>query len=155
MGDLLITACPVAALLGILSHLLYFIRGERHAQALAIFQLTIIIVSLSVVALIQLFDYGLISAIQATACVSTSYISSLWTSMVVYRVFFHPLRHFPGPPLAKLSKFYHSLCCWNLQGQNHRVRGRWHEQYGEFVRIGESRSHACRTFGVRRAAKEK
>ena len=138
------SACAVAAFLGVLSHLVYFIRGEHHAQALGIFQLTIVLLLLSVVALAQLSGHGLISAIQATSRVSSSYIGSLWTSMIVYRVCFHPLRRFPGPRFAKVSKFYHSLCCWNLD--NHRVRARWHEQYGEFVRIGGSRSHACRAF---------
>ena len=153
MDGSLATACAVAAVLGILSHLLYFIRGEHHAQALGIFQATIIFLLLSVVTLTQVSNNGLVSAIQATARVSSSYIGSLWTSMIVYRVFFHPLRHFPGPRLAKVSKFYHSLCCWNLD--NHRVRARWHDQYGEFVRIGKSRSHACRSFWSEAGCKKK
>ena len=132
---MMIYSCAIAASLGICSHLLYFIHGEHHTQALRILQLSLVLPAVAVVALVQVGQYSVYSAAQTTACLASSYIGSLWTSMTIYRIFFHPLRQFPGPPLAKVSKFYHTLCCWNWD--NHRVKARWHECYGDFVRIGK------------------
>ena len=128
-------SCGIAASLGVLSHLLYFIRGEHHTQALRILQLSILLPVVSIIALVQFGHYSISLAVQTTACVALSYTGSLWTSMIIYRLFFHPLRHFPGPRLAKVSKVYHVLCCWKRD--NHRVKAGWHERYGEFVRIGK------------------
>lgn len=125
----------IAVILGIFSHLLYFIRGEHHTQALRILQLSTVLPAFSVIALVQFGQYSISLAVQTTACLALSYLGSLWTSMIIYRLFFHPLRRFPGPPLAKVSKFYHVLCCWKQD--NHRVKARWHECYGDFVRIGK------------------
>ncbi|KAL8782595.1 MAG: hypothetical protein Q9195_009618 [Heterodermia aff. obscurata] len=134
MDTMLASFCAVAASLGICSHLLYFIHGEHHTQALRVLQLSLVLPVCSVVALVQFGRYSVFSAVQTTAWVALSYIGSLWTSMIVYRVFFHPLRHFPGPPLAKVSKLYHVACL--RKPNNHRVKAGWHERYGDFVRIG-------------------
>lgn len=128
-------SCSMAAALGVLSHLLYFIRGEHHAQALGILQSILFLLAFVLLGLVQLLHYSVSSAVRVTALVTSSYIGSLWLSMIVYRLFFHPLKRFPGPTLAKVSKFYHSLCCWKLD--NHCVRAKWHERYGDIVRIGE------------------
>ena len=127
--------CAIAASLGISSHLLYFIRGEHHTQALRILQLSLVLPAFSVTALVQVGQYSIFLAVQITAWVALSYTGSLWTSMVIYRLFFHPLRQFPGPRLAKISKLYHVFCC--LKQDNHRLKARWHERYGDFVRIGK------------------
>jgi hypothetical protein len=56
--------------------------------------------------------------------------------MLIYRAFFHRLGSFPGPPLAKLSKFWHVAQLGKLD--NYKRLDRWHIQYGDFVRIGPS-----------------
>ena len=64
-----------------------------------------------------------------------TYIVSLFSSIIVYRLFFHPLRHFPGPTLAAASKLRHVFKC--RHGKNFRVLEDAHHQYGNFVRTGE------------------
>lgn len=46
-------------------------------------------------------------------------IVSICTSSLIYRTFFHPLNHFPGPFGAKLSKF------WSLR-QVVKSKSRWY-----------------------------
>ncbi len=63
-----------------------------------------------------------------------TYFGSLFFSIVVYRVFFHRTRHFPGPKLAAVSKFYHTLHA--TDSRQHLFLDRLHKQYGDFVRTG-------------------
>lgn len=56
--------------------------------------------------------------------------------MTIYRLFFHPLRRFPGPVLARVSKLWHVFHCIN--SRNYLLLDKLHLQYGEFVRTGES-----------------
>lgn len=64
-------------------------------------------------------------------------ILSLWTSMLVYRAFFHPLRHFPGPRLAKLSKFWALWQTARSDSKWYQVVEKLHRKYGDYVRTGE------------------
>lgn len=50
----------------------------------------------------------------------------------IYNVFFHPLRHFPGPPFAALSDFFK---LWILHTkQAHTLGMSYHARYGPVVR---------------------
>ncbi|PMD55506.1 cytochrome P450 monooxygenase-like protein [Hyaloscypha bicolor E] len=51
----------------------------------------------------------------------------------VYYVYFHPLREFPGPFLAKFSRF--PLIRSHFQGKTYKYVIDLHEQYGSIVRI--------------------
>ncbi|KAF2707633.1 putative benzoate 4-monooxygenase cytochrome P450 [Pleomassaria siparia CBS 279.74] len=64
------------------------------------------------------------------------YLTGIFTSTLVYRAFFHPLRQFPGPTGAKLSKFW---TLWKV----YKADQRWylqvpelHKKYGDYVRTG-------------------
>lgn len=46
----------------------------------------------------------------------------------------HPLARYPGPTLGKLSKIY--LSYLSARGDIYRVIKRWHDKYGDVVRIG-------------------
>ncbi|CAF3496926.1 unnamed protein product [Fusarium graminearum] len=59
---------------------------------------------------------------------------SLLTSIVLYRVFFHKLKSFPGPKLAAISKLWHSANC--VGAKNHLLLEQMRKQYGDFVRTG-------------------
>ena len=74
------------------------------------------------------------SASKASAFPIASYATALFTSMAVYRAFLHSLRHYPGPPLAAVSKLYHVS---QVPDAKHylfldKLRG----QYGDYVRTG-------------------
>jgi tryprostatin B 6-hydroxylase len=55
-------------------------------------------------------------------------------SIVIYRLFLHPLKDYPGPVLARVSKWY---CFYkSSQGRSYQIQPRYHEKYGDVVRVG-------------------
>ncbi|QBZ61995.1 hypothetical protein PoMZ_10869 [Pyricularia oryzae] len=51
----------------------------------------------------------------------------------IYNLFFHPLRHYPGPFLCRASRVFYLF--WDVRGLSHWKVKQWHDQYGEVVRI--------------------
>ncbi|KAL2065841.1 hypothetical protein VTL71DRAFT_3511 [Oculimacula yallundae] len=125
-----------AAAFGILSHNLYFIHGEHHNTAVRIAQLSILAPIALTILLTRLSSLTFLTASLTTLTLSTTYLLSLWTSMLIYRAFFHRLRSFPGPSFAKLTKFWHVLQLGSFD--NYKRLDRWHATYGDYVRIGPS-----------------
>lgn len=62
---------------------------------------------------------------------------SLTVNILVYRAFFHRLRHFPGPFGAKLSKFWAVWQTIKSKARYYQVTQRLHEEYGDYVRTGK------------------
>lgn len=127
-----------AAFLGVSSHLAVFIRGEHHLYVSQIFYLYTSAFALLYGTEIMLFAGTSRKAQVATLAVSLSYILALFSSILVYRLLFHPLRKFPGPYGAKVSKF------WNvakaMKSTNYKVMESLHQSYGDFVRTGKESS---------------
>ncbi|KIM94681.1 hypothetical protein OIDMADRAFT_95520, partial [Oidiodendron maius Zn] len=63
------------------------------------------------------------------------YLATLVSSIAVYRLFFHPLRKYPGPVLGKLSKFYFSYIGL-VRGGTHLWLEELHQRHGKIVRYG-------------------
>ncbi|KAJ5194317.1 hypothetical protein N7491_001654 [Penicillium cf. griseofulvum] len=123
----------VAIIVGLLAHQLVFIHGEWHLKGPSVVVVHLLFGTLLYAH--HLLGYGgtqvnLARTIYLAAC----YLSSLFTSIAVYRLIFHRLRHFPGPRLAAVSKLWHVWNCRESRG--HLVLQAWHEEYGEFVRTG-------------------
>jgi hypothetical protein len=125
-----------AAIAGVASHMLYFINGEFHIRAPKVARLYFIAFALLLVFETRFLDKSVRDAFAAACSTAGVYAGALFASMLVYRSFFHRLRKFPGPPLAKLSKFYHAYkvrdfqqCIWLHEA---------HKKYGDFVRTGPS-----------------
>lgn len=80
-------------------------------------------------------ENGLVPATIFLMIGNTSFFAPLFFSISVYRVLFHPLNRFPGPPLARLTSW------WGVfqiaRGANkYQLHHELHKQYGDVVRIG-------------------
>jgi len=111
------------AMTGFLSHTLYFVRGYHDTSILSI-----LLTHFASYASLTIF-FGLIPA----TLLSTSYLAALFTSISLYRLFLHPLRRFPGPLPAKLSKLHGPYLARN--GQLHIEQNKLFSKYGNIVRI--------------------
>ncbi|TVY92722.1 Cytochrome P450 monooxygenase [Lachnellula willkommii] len=126
----------VGAVLGVASHLGYFIHGEHHMQGTRIYLSFFAVTTFLFVSVIRLDgNHSYLAASQTTAAASLSYLSTLTLSILTYRVFFHPLRNFPGPFSAKLSNFSHVFRIFK-DSRNFIEVDKLHQEYGEFVRFG-------------------
>jgi predicted permease len=124
----------VAAGLGVASHLGYFIHGEHHWDSFRLLCLSIttpIILFVSFARSGQEHTY--FHAASLTTVATSSYLAGLSISIVIYRVFFHRLRNFPGPFTAKLTKLSHVFRLVK-HSDNHFQSYRLHKKYGEIVR---------------------
>lgn len=74
----------------------------------------------------QKLAFGLVSTV----------VVSLWTNILIYRAFFHPLRNFPGPFGARLSKFWSLGKVVESKVRWYQVVGELKEKYGDYVRTG-------------------
>ena len=131
---MLVSHIHLAAIAGFLSHILFFVWGEHHMQAPKLS------LAFSVLSSIFLVNNSVQNnwrgcAVTHTVAVIASYGCTLFTSIIIYRFFFHRLRHFPGPFLARVSKLWHVAKL--LQKPNFILLDELHEAYGDFVRIGE------------------
>ena len=128
---LALVACCLA---GVASHLCYFIQGEhhRHVGRLATF---VVMVPVTFTALIvQFFDVPLELAYRLTFDMTSAYAAGLFSSITLYRAFFHRLRQFPGPAAMRITKFAHVYRSRKLD--NYLQLGKLRKQYGDFVRTG-------------------
>lgn len=124
----------VAIIVGILAHQLVFIHGEWHLKGPRVVVVHLLFSSLLYAT--HLFGCGDIQAsLVQTIYLATCYLSSLFTSIAVYRLMFHRLKQFPGPELAAVTKLWHVWKCRDSRG--HLVLQAWYEKYGEFVRTGK------------------
>ncbi|KAF2653512.1 putative benzoate 4-monooxygenase cytochrome P450 [Lophiostoma macrostomum CBS 122681] len=120
-------------ILGVLSHLLYFMKGEHHLKGPT--YATLLGLVWAIFTAVQTFvDVEGTDAARQSTSILSCYLLGLYGSMIVYRAFFHSLHHFPGPKLARLSNLWHvaQLSDW----RNHELMERLHRRYGDIVRIG-------------------
>jgi tryprostatin B 6-hydroxylase len=77
---------------------------------------------------------GFLLGARNSATIFTSYLASLFLSITVYRLAFHPLRRFPGPFPAKVTKLYGP---WLARHRRlHEEFRSLHQKHGAFVRVG-------------------
>ncbi|KAL1676328.1 cytochrome P450 [Schizophyllum commune] len=75
------------------------------------------------------------AALSAALAINALYFASLSASIIVYRLSpIHPLASYPGPALAKVSKWY--MAYYVARGTRHLLLKDLHARYGQWVRIG-------------------
>jgi cytochrome P450 family 628 len=124
----------VGATLGVASHLGYFIHGEHHMQST---QILVFFVTAPLALFVTASRYtdgnSYLEAGKFTAVATSSYLTALATSILIYRAFFHRLRNFPGPFTARLSKVTHVFQIAK-NSRNYMLAEQMFERYGQFVR---------------------
>jgi cytochrome P450 len=138
------SALLTALLAGTGAHLLYFIHGEHHDSGSRLAALVPITWSAAFIILCRNVPW--LQAALDTTLLLSSFATGLFTSILIYRLFFHPLRSIPGPTLAKATKFWHSIKLSNLQNQ--KLLETLHGQYGDIIRIGPNEVVVFRPDGV-------
>jgi hypothetical protein len=128
--------CAYATAAGALSHWTYFIHGEHHVQAPHLLGISMASPILICLGIWKLTNLDAPQAAILAAKLVGSYSTALWSSILLYRVFFHRLRAFPGPWMAKTSKLWH---VWKLapRSDNFRQLDKLHREYGDYVRTGK------------------
>lgn len=130
----------VSLLAGVASHHLIFRPFEIDGYAWQILFIFLGSVFIFVIAYIQLAGYGVVLALCRVSLIATAYSSGAAISIFMYRAFLHPLNRFPGPFLAKISRFY----AMNNAAKNVKafedIRS-LHKKYGDIVRVGKASAY--------------
>ncbi|KAI1371223.1 cytochrome P450 monooxygenase-like protein [Hypoxylon crocopeplum] len=118
---------------GVVAHHGIFIRGEWHMR---IPQVIIGHILLTIFVFYSLVGHysSLGVTIFALGSICSCYFLSLFTSMAIYRLFFHAISSFPGPKLAAVTKLWHVFHI--LDSTNYKFLQELHTEYGPFVRTG-------------------
>jgi hypothetical protein len=130
------TLFAAAALSGVIAHHVFFKRVEVDTRPL--------LIAITFFSAPSALKYFLSSCSPQHAGITygTSFVIvlcfvlSLWTSMLVYRAFFHPLDKFPGPFPAKFSKLWAFWQTAKTGMKWYQVDEALHKQYGDYVRTG-------------------
>lgn len=125
----------VAATTGIVAHIAYFIHGEHLIRTPRYLWTAILTPLLTTCLLVLGINLSLHLAIQLVATALLAFYAALLSSIAVYRLFLHPLHHFPGPSGARLTQFW-LVAQVSEQVDLALVLDRLHGQYGEYVRVG-------------------
>jgi hypothetical protein len=129
-------AASTAALVGPLSHHLIWIRYEWDGVFYRIAAAAIALQPLALL-LLRLAGLKLFQSLVTLAVLQTSYLASLFASIAVYRLFFHPTRRFPGPFWARLWQWWR-VSQFAKSEKGYLVVHELHQKYGDVVRIGQA-----------------
>lgn len=128
------TLASLAVVTGISLHLLVFRHGEwdTSSPSVVVCHLLLLLVGITGA------HYGILQGYSPLLIwkIGGYYLLGLYSSMLVYRGFFHRLRQFPGPFLARLSNFYLTRLSPRKLHLYEAVQA-LHREYGDFLRVGE------------------
>lgn len=120
---------------GVASHLFYFKIGEHHLYAVRYIQGFLLACIITSVAKSHYGNTPTKDAVAFTAKYASLYLAGVYSSLVIYRLFFNPLNRIPGPYWARLSKFDLVFRVAKKMDLCHYLLA-MHKKHGKFVRIG-------------------
>lgn len=124
----------LSLLAGILSEALLFSRGEWDRHAPTVTKVFTLVAIGALFLFWMVFGLPYAASVRETVLHSTSLLTGLFGSMATYRLFYHPLKAFPGPFGARLSSLW--VIKKSIPDLMFYVKLRdLHDQYGDFVRI--------------------
>ncbi|GAB1212266.1 hypothetical protein ATERTT37_001398 [Aspergillus terreus] len=125
----------ISAAAGIASHIAYFNKGEHHLYVTQYLKLFLAAIAAITATLHYTQSQPWPHALSTTSHLAAAYLSGLYTSLLIYRLFLHPLHQFPGPLGSRLSSLYLPT---QLNHNLYKHLHAYHTHYGPFVRTGSS-----------------
>lgn len=131
----LLPLCSLVAGVGVLSHLFYFRIGEHLIPSPTYVKLALTAPLVLFVLLYILREQTVWQSSITTTALYWSFMGGVFSSVTLYRAFFHPLQAYSGPFLARVSQFY---LPFNV---SERANSAWfinslHQKYGDYFRLG-------------------
>ena len=126
----------LAPLMGCLLHVLVFSRNEWDRRSPWIFLFFSMLSAGSFSVLTLGYGYPYIHALLATNVLGCLFLGGLFSSMMTYRLLFHPLKSFPGPLGARITALWLTKESVPDMRFYRKLQG-LHDQYGDFVRISK------------------
>ncbi|KAJ2988814.1 hypothetical protein NUW58_g3778 [Xylaria curta] len=123
----------LAAAAGVVVHHGIFRHGEWHLHGPHIIASHLTLCGATLYYLSR-FDDGLATILGRVVVLGVAYLAGLFSSMVVYRLYFHRLSSFRGPRLAPVTKLWH---VWHVRDStNFLFQEEIYKKYGSIVRTG-------------------
>ncbi|KAL9127724.1 MAG: hypothetical protein Q9217_003454 [Psora testacea] len=126
----------IAVFLGVCLHVGYFQRGEHHMYGLRYLQAFTLLFMTSTAALTLGCELPLFTSVKITGAIFGYLSIGIYGSLLFYRIFWHPLRRFPGPTAAKITSLWYSTQVTGFDA--HKKALELYKKYGPFVRVGSS-----------------
>lgn len=134
----------IAFATGVVLHLAVFRIGEWDMATTSLINTFALVPLVATALLSRVFPDvypSLLQTATAAATLEGFLILGVYTSMMIYRGWFHRLRKFPGPFLARFSNLYiTALSAKNLHLYDEVQL--LHQKYGDFVRVGKHHDEA-------------
>lgn len=121
---------------GVTSHLAFFRIGEHHLYSSRYFLTAITAFAISNIVQSYFFQLSSRDAALRSLAIATSYFGGLYSSLLIYRIIFHPLRKVPGPLGCKVSSAW--FATYVSRQDAFRQLFKLHKKYGQFLRIGSN-----------------
>ncbi|KAI9725117.1 MAG: hypothetical protein M1828_003459 [Chrysothrix sp. TS-e1954] len=128
--------CLAATAVGVSAHVAYFNRSEHHLYGARYLSIFVVACCTAVALIVRNEEVPFSIALREVAAIAGSLLGGIYSSLLIYRIFFHPLNKFPGAFMARVTSLWYTSQVLNADAPHQLVR--LHQKYGDFVRVGSS-----------------